>query len=140
MPYTRVQIWAEPGNYLSDLTFKEKKPLWVAWVEPLERFRWAIALLIFIICSCLSSLLAGSFALKEYRFPRNKLALMGFFNALTLIGFYFVSREYIQRVDNSVDYDTYPGWDKVHRLFISLFSISFVGMMAGFALFFTSWH
>jgi hypothetical protein len=99
--YTKVKIEAEPNKFTQDLWFNDGLPARFYPHYILNRHTLEVGIIIFLIISCLSSLLAGMIFLKNTELTRLKMGLLGLANFFTLIGFstatYFVNARHISK-------------------------------------------
>jgi hypothetical protein len=87
LDYTHVHIDAESWTLSWDLWFKPDPPLSVTCAQVLSDYPLVWIPLIFLLCSCLSSLIAGAICLRRFRLPLLRQACFGLWNCLTLLGF-----------------------------------------------------
>lgn len=103
LKYTKINI-NPPSKYLTqDLWFEISTPFRVKFANFISRFSLYWGLLLFIILSCLASLIAGLIVFRKTNISKSKYFFFGLFNFLTLIGFsiatYFLkTKEVSQKV------------------------------------------
>lgn len=87
LKYTKIKLNA-PSKYLTeDLWIKNSAPISVSIKSFLASIFWLWGIILFVILSMVSSLLAGLISFRKNPLPRKKLMLHGLWNCLTFIGF-----------------------------------------------------
>lgn len=95
--YTKIKL-NPPSKYLTeDLWIDVSTPLKVKAADIANRFYWYYGLTIFILLSCLASLISGMIVFRGRKISKLKFALFGLCNLLTLIGFTIAA--YITKID-----------------------------------------
>lgn len=95
--YTKIKV-NSPSKYLAqDLWIDASAPLKIKIIDYANRSGFIFALIFFIICSCLASLISGMISFRGSEASKLKFTLFGLFNFLTLIGFSLAA--YIGRID-----------------------------------------
>ena len=92
--FTKITIQSPSKLFTEDLIIEKGSPLIIelARVIANDWGVWIFGIILFIILSCLSSILAGLIAFHGQDFPKkHKLLLMGLWNLLTFIGFLFAN-------------------------------------------------
>lgn len=91
LKYTKIKI-NSPSKYLTqDLWMDISTPTKIQVADTINRFWFYPALLIFIIASCLASLIAGLIIFRKDSPSLLKFTIFGLWNLLTLIGLTIVS-------------------------------------------------
>jgi hypothetical protein len=92
--FTKITIQSPSKLFTEDLIIEKGSPLIIklARVIANDWGVWILGIILFIILSCLSSILAGLIAFHGQDLPKkHKLLLMGLWNLLTFIGFLFAN-------------------------------------------------
>ncbi|MBN2459798.1 hypothetical protein JXB28_05935 [Candidatus Woesearchaeota archaeon] len=99
LDYTKVKINTASKHFVQDLWMKNEAPAKTLFYKSMinHTFKWG--LLIFIIISCLSSLIAGAIVFRGERPELVKFTIFGLFNFLTIIGFWVAS--YLMAVERN---------------------------------------
>ena len=85
--YTKIKLIVPSKHLTEDLWIKNSAPLSVPIKMFLASNPWLWGIILFVILSMLSSLLAGIISFRKNPLPRKKLMLYGLWNCLTFIGF-----------------------------------------------------
>ncbi|MCP3682442.1 MAG: DUF2330 domain-containing protein [bacterium] len=87
LKYTKIKI-NPPSKFLTeDLWFKESAPVNVKFADFIISFPYIFGPLVFLLCSCLASLLSAIIVFRKDSPSLPKFALFGLFNFLTLLVF-----------------------------------------------------
>jgi len=84
--YTHVGIRARSFNLKQDLWFEPGPPRAVTCARLLNGYQLFWVPLLFLLCSCLASTIAGAVVLRRFRLPLLLQACFGLWNFLTLVG------------------------------------------------------
>lgn len=90
LKYTKIKIETSAENLTSDLWMKDSAPTGVILAGLVQKHSFKWGLVIFVICSCLASMVAGRVVFGKEQLPPRKFALLGLSNFLTLLGFLLV--------------------------------------------------
>jgi len=137
--YTRVHIRTQSFNLKHDLWFDPGPPRKVACARVLNGYQLLWVPLVFMLCSCLASLIAGAFVLRRFRFPLLRQAGFGLWNLLTLAGFaaltYVMTFRELRPNGDTSALDPPPSAGVGRRiLFILLFTVVFQVLLASLYL------
>lgn len=137
--YTKIKI-NPPSKYLTqDLWIKGSALFRIKMAEFMDRNIFWIALLFFMICSCLASLIAAVIIFKG-AISKRGFALFGLFNFLTLIGFsiasYFMrTKEISKRVKDYISKNgikIFQSQTRKYRIVLMVFlSLIFLWLILG---------
>lgn len=95
--YTKIKV-NPPSKYLTqDLWIDSSAPFKIKSIDFINQSGFIFALIFFIICSCLASMISGMISFRGSGASKLKFALFGLFNFLTLIGFSLAA--YLGRID-----------------------------------------
>lgn len=97
MKYTKIKITAPSSSFTEDLWVENSAPAKVAFGEFIVENSLAFGIILFIIISCLASLLAGAVIFGKDKPNLKKFALFGLANFLTLLG--FTALAYFLKID-----------------------------------------
>ena len=86
LKYTKIQLTAPSKYFEDDLWIDDAAPVSVGIKNGLSQNPWPVGIILFIIFSMLSSLVAGIIIFKQ-DLSKKKLLLFGLWNLLTFIGF-----------------------------------------------------
>ncbi|MCA1902199.1 MAG: hypothetical protein LDL53_08285, partial [Candidatus Hydrogenedens sp.] len=105
--YSKIIVDKEASKYTDDLWFHNKAPLKITVIYWLIKWFIPIAVIYYLILSCISSLLAGMIAFnKRIAPPKKVLFVIGLLNCLTLVGFilltYRIISKYVPNVDEKI--------------------------------------
>lgn len=98
LEYTKIDISTPSKNFKEDLWMIDSEPSKISTAEFIISNFWLCFIVLFIISSCLASLLSGIIVFKGRKPSKIKFALLGLANFLTIIGFSIAS--YILKIDN----------------------------------------
>jgi hypothetical protein len=87
LEYTKIDIKAPSGNFAQDLWINDQSPSWIKYTSSISTYFWVWVVFFFVLSSCLASLISGMVILRKYRPSKLRLAFLGLFNLLTIIGF-----------------------------------------------------
>jgi hypothetical protein len=127
--YTRIRISAPSHALTEDLWIDDSAPVGLAVADFVNRYAWIGTTIFFALSSCLASLFAGTIAFRRGRTLKTRLALLGLFNFLSLVGF-VVACAFL--ADRTVRSGSGPeprlraGWDSRKSLFTLLFTVFFL--------------
>ncbi|MDI3474060.1 MAG: hypothetical protein PWR30_383 [Candidatus Woesearchaeota archaeon] len=127
LKYTKIKINA-PSKYLTeDLWIENSAPISVSIKSFLARIAWLWGIILFVILSMISSLLAGLVSFRRDPLPRKKLILHGLWNCLTFIGFLIATILMKTRQTNNKSQES-DGTSRDYRkvLYIFLFYVFFI--------------
>ncbi|MCK5177390.1 MAG: hypothetical protein KAQ92_06695, partial [Candidatus Aenigmarchaeota archaeon] len=85
--YTRIKINSQSLNLIDNLWIKESVPTKIVLKEYISKYAWLLGIILFIICSCIASMISGMIVFRKSNPSKKKFALFGLFNFLTLSGF-----------------------------------------------------
>jgi len=91
LKYTKISIISEANHFTQDLWMTISAPKKIQIMSFIERNNFLIGLIIFIISSCLASLIAGLIIFRKDSPSIISFLLFGFFNFLTIIGLSIVA-------------------------------------------------
>ena len=87
LKYTKIKLDFPSKNFTDDLWIENSVPRDIPIKIFLIRTSWLWGVILFVILSMLSSLLAGIISFRRTPLPKKKLVLFGLWNCLTFIGF-----------------------------------------------------
>ncbi|HRZ85494.1 MAG TPA: hypothetical protein P5277_01815 [Candidatus Paceibacterota bacterium] len=97
LKYTKIKI-NPPSKYLTqDLWMDISTPAKIQMADTINRYWFYPALVIFLIASCLASLISGLIIFRKDSPSLFKFSLMGFWNLLSFVGFTIAS--YVMKID-----------------------------------------
>jgi hypothetical protein len=132
--YTRVSIHAPAYRLTRDIWFKPNPP-GLAFAKLLNGYQLVWVPLVFLLCSCLASLIAGAVVLRRFRLPLLRQACFGLWNSLSLAGLAVVTHVTTFRERGSPGISSPAGLSRsagaVRKvLFVLLFTVTFQVLLA----------
>jgi hypothetical protein len=89
--YTKIKIEAPSSLLRQDLWIEDKTPPDLAVADYVNNYFWMAAIFLFILISCMSSLIAGMVVFGKANISKIKFALFGLANFATLVGLTFLA-------------------------------------------------
>ncbi len=134
--YTRVIIRAPAYRLTRDIWFKPNPP-GLAFAKLLNGYQLVWVPLVFLLCSCLASLIAGTIVLRPYRLPPFHQAGFGLWNFLSLAGLAVVTHVTTFRERGSPNISSPAALSRSagparKLLFVILFTLIFQAILALF--------
>jgi len=129
--YTEIEIHSKAKYLTEDLWIDDSVPVEISILDFIALNACVILILIFIVSSCLASLLAGIIVYYGKKPSLYKFALLGLSNFASLFGFYVISyvlninQTFVKIPDKKKSYFSWEK-DKPKIAFIVLFSIFFI--------------
>jgi hypothetical protein len=140
LDYTHVTIDAQSWALGKDLWFKPTPPPGLVLARLLNGYEVVWVSLVFVLCSCLASVIAGAVVLRRFRLPFVRQSGFGLWNSLTLLSFAVAT--VLTKFRRPGSHDVAP--QKGHALgagigrkllFILFFTAFFQALLAAFYLF-----
>ena len=104
--YTEITIETESNNFIDDLWFSNKAPEVVQKYDSIITYHFLLGFIIFIICSCLASLLSGIITIKrKIDISYSKLFFLGLGNITSFVGFILILNAFSINKNKKVDYN-----------------------------------
>ena len=87
LKYTKIKINSPSLYLIDDLWINDSTSTKIILKEYISKYAWFLGIILFILCSCLASMISGMVIFRKDQPDKKKFALFGMFNFLTLIGF-----------------------------------------------------
>mgnify|MGYP006293187801 CR=1 FL=1 len=139
LKYTKIKINAPSERFKEDLWIKDRAPILVSIKSFLASIFWLWGIIMFVIISMVSSLLAGIVSFRKDPLPRKKLMLHGLWNCLTFIGLFVATilintRKIDPRLQEQLESQGLKVSDTRKVVYTILFYVFFIGLVVAFSL------